>query len=81
MADHGSRRGKKKATNVSLSRDLLDQAQALGVGVSEAAERGLAQAIREARTREWQEQNREAIDEVNAHVQAYGLPLERYRQF
>jgi antitoxin CcdA len=69
MADHGSRRGKKKATNVSLSRDLLDQAQALGVGVCEA------------RTREWQERNREAIDAANAHVQAYGLPFERYRQF
>lgn len=81
MAERGSRRSTKTATNVSLSRELVAEAGALGVDVRAAAERGLAQAIREARAREWREQNREAIDAANAHVEAHGLPLARYRPF
>ncbi|HEX8533185.1 MAG TPA: type II toxin-antitoxin system CcdA family antitoxin [Allosphingosinicella sp.] len=29
----------------------------------------------------WLEANREAIDQSNAYVEAYGLPLAKYRQF
>lgn len=71
----------KWATNVSLNSDLLEQARALGVNVSRACERGLAEQIAELRDRQWLEENREAIASSNAYVEAHGLPLAKHRPY
>jgi antitoxin CcdA len=82
MAERRSRSGQsKKATNVSLRLDLLNEACALGISISEAAEDGLARAIAQAREKRWFEENRAAIESSNAYVEKHGLPLARYRQF
>jgi antitoxin CcdA len=82
MAERRSRSAQnKKATNVSLRSDLLTEARALGVSISEAAEDGLARAIAQAREKQWLQENREAIESSNAYVEKHGLPLARYRQF
>lgn len=71
----------RRATNVSLNSDLLEQAKALGINVSRACERGLAQQIGELRDRQWLEENREAIQSSNAYVEAHGLPLAKNRPY
>lgn len=71
----------KRATNVSLNSDLLEQAKTLGINVSRACERGLAEQIAELRDKCWLEENREAIESSNAYVEARGLPLARYRPY
>lgn len=71
----------KKATNVSLSAELLDEARTLGVNVSRACERGLALQIAEVRAQRWLEENREALASSNAFVEKNGLPLADYQQF
>jgi antitoxin CcdA len=71
----------KRATNVSLSPDLLDEARQLGVNISAACERGLAMQIAERRAEQWLAENGEAIAGSNAHVEKHGVPLARYRQF
>ncbi len=71
----------KRATNVSLNSDLLEQAKALGINVSRACERGLADQIAELRRKRWLEENREALASSNAYVEAHGLPLARYRPY
>jgi len=71
----------KKATNLSLESELVQEAQALGINLSRAAEAGLREAVRRARAEVWQRENAEAIESSNAWVEANGLPLERYRQF
>ena len=71
----------KKATNVSLSQHLVVEAKALGISLSRACERGLAEEIAEARAGRWLEENREGIAAWNAHVEANGLPLARFRSF
>jgi antitoxin CcdA len=82
MAERRSRSGQsKKATNVSLRLDLLNEARALGISISEAAEDGLARAIAQAHEKRWLEENRAAIESSNAYVEKHGLPLARYRQF
>ena len=43
----------RRATNVSLSAQLLAEARALDVNVSRAAEQGLVQAIAERRAAFW----------------------------
>lgn len=71
----------KRATNVSLSQSLLEEAKDLQINVSRAAEQGLAQAVAERRAALWLEENKAALDSSNAYVEAHGLPLAKYRQF
>lgn len=71
----------KRATNVSLNSDLLEQAKSLGINVSRACERGLAEQITKMRDKLWLEENREAIESSNAYVEANGLPLAKHRPY
>lgn len=71
----------KKATNVSLNAGLLSEAKRLGVNISRACERGLAEQIAEVRAQRWLEENREALASSNAYVETNGLPLAQHRQF
>ncbi|HEY0832319.1 MAG TPA: type II toxin-antitoxin system CcdA family antitoxin [Azospirillum sp.] len=71
----------KRPTNVSLNSDLLEQARALGINLSKACERGIAQQLAEERGRRWLHENRVALESSNAYVEKHGLPLARYRQF
>ena len=68
----------RRSTSVTLDPALLEEARALKVDVARACDRGLAQAVREAR---WQEENREAIESSNAWVEKHGPPLAKYRLF
>ncbi len=76
-----ARRGKTTPTNVSLDAALVAEAKALGVGISQASNRGLAEAVKKARGERWLEENMEALESSNAWVEANGLPLEKYRLF
>ena len=73
--------GPKRPTNVSLNAELVDQARALGINVSEACQAGLAAEVKAAREAAWKEENREAIESWNAYTREHGLPLAKYRQF
>ena len=71
----------KRATNVSLSDPLIAEAKALGINLSQAAEKGITQAIKDKKTEQWLAENRESLEGWNAYVEKNGLPLARYRQF
>ena len=71
----------KRATNVTLNAELIDEAKRLRVNISEACERGLSEQVAKSRAERWREENREAILASNAWVEEHGLPLARYRQF
>ena len=73
--------GSKRATNVSLRADLIEEARQLDINVSEACERGLSEEVARARRERWLEENRAAIEASNAYVEKHGLPLARYRMF
>ncbi|MFN3261987.1 MAG: type II toxin-antitoxin system CcdA family antitoxin [Pikeienuella sp.] len=68
---------RKRAVNLSLDAALVEEAKALGVNLSAAAEAGLREAAREA----WRRENAEAIARANEWVEKNGLPLARFRQF
>ncbi len=70
----------RKPTNVSLPAALVAQATELGVNLSRACERGLAEAVSEARRLKWFEENREAFDYWNRDMAENGLPFDEYRQ-
>lgn len=71
----------RKATNLSLAADLVEEAKALDINLSRACEAGLEAALKEERKRRWQEENAPAIAASNAWVAEHGLPLARYRRF
>ena len=71
----------KRATNISLRSDLIDEARRLNINISQACERGLEKEVTKTRGEQWVEENRAAIDYWNAYVEENGLPLARYRQF
>lgn len=82
MNIHGRRvAAPKRATNVSLRSDLIDEAKKLDINISEACERGLSDQVAKTRREAWLRENREAIESSNAYVEEHGLPLARYRQF
>jgi antitoxin CcdA len=76
-----NRQATRKSTNLSLDAQLVADAKAMGLNLSETAERAIAEAVREERVRRWQEENREAIEATNRYVEEHGLPLAEYRQF
>lgn len=73
--------GARRATNVSISAHLLDEARDLQVNISRAAEQGLARATAERRAALWLEENRAALESSNTFVEQFGLPLAKYRGF
>ena len=73
--------GPKKATNVSLNAELVEEARKLGINVSEACQTGLAAEVKKAREAAWKEENRAAIESWNEYTRKNGLPLAKYRLF
>jgi antitoxin CcdA len=73
--------GARRATNVTISAQLLAVARELDVNISQAAEQGLERAIAERRAALWLEENRAALESSNAFVEQHGLPLAQYRNF
>lgn len=71
----------RRSTSLTLDRGLLDEARALGVNISRAAEAGLSQAVSAARARRWQAENAGAIEDYNAFIETQGVPLRQYRKF
>lgn len=71
----------RRATNVSLPADLIEEARSLNVNISKACETGLAKEVAKSRADRWREENRSAIEYWNRWVEENGLPLEEYRQF
>jgi antitoxin CcdA len=71
----------KKRTNLSLGGSLLQEAKHLGINISNSAEKGIEQAVRERKQALWLEDNAQAIESSNQFVNKHGLPLACYRKF
>jgi antitoxin CcdA len=56
---------RKRATNISLSANLLDEARELYVKVLQACEKPLVREIKAAREAKWLDENHAAIDSWN----------------
>lgn len=74
----GSRR---KPTNVTVNTQLLQEARRLKINLSATLERALETEVREARRKEWLENNKRAIQNTNAFVEEHGLFSDHHRTF
>lgn len=64
----------RRATSMTLDAALLDEARALGVNLSRAAEEGILSQVRAERARRWNEENAEAIADYNKWIEENGIP-------
>lgn len=71
----------KKATNVSINRDLLMQAKKFKINISKTLEHSLEQILREKQKELWQAENQKAIDEYNERIKNHGLFSDGLREF
>lgn len=71
----------RRSANLSVEADMLEEARALNINLSRAAQDGIRRAIAAEKARRWKEENAEAIRSSNEYVEKYGLPLEKYRMF
>ena len=71
----------KKATNLSLNTKVLEAARELGMNLSQTVDGLLAEEVKRRYWVQWNERNKDAIDEYNERIAKYGLPLAKYRNF
>lgn len=71
----------KRATNVSIRTDLLAAAREAGVNLSATLERALTEELAASKRKQWREENREAIEVYNEHVEKHGTFSDDMRNF
>ncbi len=71
----------KKPTNVSINRDLLQQAREHQINLSQALESRLEELLRKQKRQQWLQENQEAVEAYNRRVTTNGVFSDGMRQF
>lgn len=71
----------KKATNLTLSVEVLREAKALGINISQACDQFLRELVARESARRWRSEHAEFITAYNVEVERDGLPLDAWRTF
>ncbi len=71
----------RKPTNLSVNSDLLRKARECGLNLSAVMEAALIEQVRKSQRERWLEENREAIDAYNEHVERNGVFSDGLRSF
>ena len=64
---------KKRAVNLFVDAELLDEARRMRINVSETLERRLRALVRAEQEKRWLQDNRGAIEAYNQRVASHGL--------
>ena len=71
----------KKAANLSIRADLLEEARAYKINLSKTLEAALAVELKKEKERRWLEENQPAIDAYNREIAEHGLFSDGFRDF
>lgn len=71
----------KKATNLSINKELLAEARSLNINLSATLEQALTEKVRQERRKQWRVNNRDAIDACNELTEQNGLFSDNHRTF
>ena len=74
-----SQPAKKRAVNVFVDAELIDEARRLRINLSETLERRLRAIVRAEREKRWLEDNRAAIDSINSFIDQHEVLASRLR--
>ena len=67
--------------NLSISSDVLDDAKALGINVSQVCDAYLRQVVQQEHALRWRSEHAAFIAAYNRDLDANGLPLDEWRGF
>ncbi len=71
----------KRATNLSLSSDVLEAAKDLEINISQVCDNYLRSLVRREQERRWRDDHADFIAAYNATVETEGLSLDEWRSF
>jgi len=71
----------KKATNLTLSTEVLAEAKKLGINISKACDAFLESLVKQEKERLWKQENAKFMAEYNQITEEEGLPLDKWRTF
>ena len=71
----------KRATNLTLSAQVLADAKALGINISKACDAHLQELVRQEKEARWKLEHADYIKAYNAVVEEEALPLNAWRTF
>lgn len=71
----------KRATNLSLSADVLDAAKRLQINVSQVCDTHLREVVRREQESRWRAEHTDFVAAYNATIETEGLPLDAWRSF
>ena len=71
----------KRASNLSVNSNLLEEARRYKVNLSKLLEQALIETLAEKKRTEWLEQNREALEAYNQRVEERGVFSDGLRTF
>lgn len=71
----------KRATNLSLSSDVLEDARLLNINISQVCDNYLREVVRRELERKWREDHADFIAAYNATIETEGLPLDEWGSF
>ena len=74
-----TRQAKKRAVNLFVDEELLDEARRLNIDISETLEQRLRGLVRAELEKRWLQENRGAIASINAFIDRHGLLADRLR--
>lgn len=72
---------RKRAANLSVKSELLEEAKRLNLNLSAVLEAALHEAIRQNQREEWLARNRRALEAYNEHVEKHGVFSDGLRSF
>jgi antitoxin CcdA len=70
---------KKRAVNLFVDTELLDEARRLRINISEKLEHRLRSIVRAEQEKRWLDENREAIASINSFIDQHGLLASKLR--
>jgi antitoxin CcdA len=73
MPDDRAAFSKRRRINLTIREDVISDARRLSINVSQAAEAGIAAAVRTAQESAWLEENSEAIKAHNERIDREGV--------
>ena len=73
------RQVRKRAVNLFVDTELLDEGRRLRINLSETLEERLRTIVRAEREQRWLEENREAIESINSFIERHGLLASKLR--
>jgi antitoxin CcdA len=74
-----NRPAKKRAANLFVDTELLEEALRMNISISETLEQRLRVLVRAEQEKRWLQENREAIASINTFIDRHGLLASRLR--